>query len=129
MTYLKSGHYRDKNLLNMAKHRLCLFRVPDVCFGNPDTTVAAHSNQDMHGKGKALKAQDHYSVWACTSCHSWYDQGSAGREEKRAAFELAHKRQLIAWDGVSESNSETSKDRQSATNALIEYDKDMAFNG
>jgi hypothetical protein len=39
------------------------------------TTVAAHSNWGEHGKGKAIKAEDSYSVWACWRCHQMLDQG------------------------------------------------------
>lgn len=129
MQYLKTNHYRDKNLLNMARGKQCLFRVPGVCFGDPSTVVAAHSNRAAHGKSMAKKAQDHYSAWACVSCHNWYDQGNASREDKHEAFETAHRRQVIAWDAISESDNESTKDRHSATQALIELDRDASFNG
>lgn len=129
MQYLKTNHYRDKNLLAMAEKKQCLFRVPGVCFGNPETTVAAHSNEGRHGKGKGIKAQDHYSAWACVNCHSWYDTSGASYEDKHEAFETAHRRQVIAWDAISESDSESTKDRHSATQALIELDRDASFNG
>jgi len=128
MQYLKTNHYRDKKLLKLAQGRMCLFQVPNVCFGiDPDTTVAAHSNESRHGKGKSIKAEDHYSAWACVSCHAWYDTSLDSREDKRRAFELAHKRQVQAWDSISESEQESAADRETATRALIQIDKDEAF--
>ena len=56
MSYPKKPRQRNPTLLNMAKGEPCLLRVPGVCNGDSDTTVAAHSNQSAHGKGKAMKA-------------------------------------------------------------------------
>ncbi len=75
MNYPKEPRQRNPTLLNMAKGEPCLLRVPGVCNGDSDTTVAAHSNQSAHGKGKAMKAHDWASVWACSACHMWLDIG------------------------------------------------------
>lgn len=59
---------RNPALLKLAQGKLCLLSIPKVCNGNPETTVAAHSNQLIHDKGKGIKAHDWASVWACSAC-------------------------------------------------------------
>jgi hypothetical protein len=73
----------------MARGRLCALVVEGVCNYDTSTTVAAHSNQQRHGKGMGIKASDAYVVYACAACHSWLDQGRASKEEKNTAFDLA----------------------------------------
>jgi hypothetical protein len=34
----------------------------------------------------SIKAHDLLGNYLCGSCHQWYDQGKASREEKRAMF-------------------------------------------
>jgi hypothetical protein len=91
--------YRDANLLKLAKGEKCLLQISDYCFGDEgSTTVAAHSNLMHHGKGKGLKAEDCFSVWACYKCHSLFDQGgSFTREEKNDLFYEALLRQIEEW--------------------------------
>lgn len=95
--------YRDRNLLDLAQGQHCLMRLPGICNSDPDTTVAAHSNSSIHGKGGHIKASDVYSVWACARCHNWLDNSmSATRSDRELAFEAAHKRQIVAWKGIAE---------------------------
>lgn len=89
--------YRDSQLLKLAQGQPCLLRIPFVCIHDQATTVACHSNQLAHGKGRGLKAHDYMSVWGCHACHSWLDQGPALRQEKVDAFDLGHKRQVKQW--------------------------------
>jgi hypothetical protein len=91
--------YRDPNLLKLAKGEKCLLQISDDCMGDEgSTTVAAHSNLMTHGKGKGLKAEDCFSVWACYKCHSLFDQGgSFTREEKNDLFYEALLRQIEEW--------------------------------
>jgi hypothetical protein len=91
--------YRDANLLKLAKGEKCLLQISDYCFGDEgSTTVAAHSNLMAHGKGKGLKAEDCFTVWACYKCHSLFDQGgSFTREEKNDLFYEALLRQIEEW--------------------------------
>lgn len=51
MNYPKEPRQRNPHLLKMAQGEPCLLRIPGVCNGDSDTTVAAHSNQSAHGKG------------------------------------------------------------------------------
>ena len=48
-------------------------QLPMVCNHNPQTTVWAHSNKSLHGKGMGLKAEDQYGAYACSTCHAVYD--------------------------------------------------------
>jgi hypothetical protein len=97
MMFLKNPRQENPALLKLARRRPCLVRVS--CEGQPsDTTVAAHSNSQKHGKGMARKADDQYTVWACARRHSWLDGSySATGEERQAAFNAAHKRQMRQW--------------------------------
>ena len=42
--------------------------------GRPPRSQAAHSNFGIHGKGKAVKADDKYTLPMCHSCHANLDQ-------------------------------------------------------
>lgn len=89
--------YRNRKLLDAARGQNCLLQIDGVCNGNPETTVAAHSNLLRHGKGRGVKAEDCYTVWACSSCHAWLDQGNASRQEKEEAFLFGFERQVREW--------------------------------
>jgi hypothetical protein len=111
----------------MAEGMPCLLAVPGICLGHDSrTTVACHSNNSKHGKAKARKADDQYSVWGCMACHRWLDQpiGANGptREERRAAFDLAHEAQRRAWAEIAYGplgvKLYTPKDRKAARWAL-----------
>lgn len=112
----KPAPYRDRALLDMARGRACL--MPRDTHAGADTTVAAHSNHMDHGKARGRKADDCYSVWACASCHTWYDQGSADRYEKRRAFDAALARQRIEWERIAVDPQEPLRLRQAARRAL-----------
>ncbi len=72
-------------------------RIPDVCNGNPETVVAAHSNQYVHGKGGALKAHDCFVAWACSDCHRELDQGNQLNYEQKAHYwQRGFERTLLA---------------------------------
>lgn len=65
--------FRSKKYLSLARGQDCTVRIPGVCNGNPETTVAAHSNKTRHGKGMGFKARDYYVCWACSACHDVID--------------------------------------------------------
>lgn len=71
-------------------------RIPGVCNHDSTTTVYAHSNKIRHGKGRGIKSHDIFGAYMCAACHDWYDKGSATREEKDDAFQLAHEETLLA---------------------------------
>ncbi len=114
----KSG-YDDPYLLDMARERHCMMRVPMVCNDDTRTTVAAHSNEQAHNKGRGYKADDDYSVWACARCHTWYDSSmNATRAERQTFFRYALDRQLIAWRAVVNNPMERRAFREAAQKAL-----------
>jgi hypothetical protein len=126
----KTQARRNPHLLAMAKDMPCLLSIDGVCMGhNSQTTVACHSNSSQHGKAGARKADDHYSVWGCTACHRWLDQGPAPAEEKAEAFALAYKAQLRAWAQIANDalgiRLYSPKDRKAARWALDQYAADV----
>jgi hypothetical protein len=115
----KTTAYRDPVLLEMARGRRCLLNVVEGCrMASGDTTVAAHSNSGIHGKGKARKADDVFSAWACDRCHAWLDTGTAPRARKEEAFMQAHLRQVLAWRAIVADPTEPQRLRRAAQRAL-----------
>lgn len=115
----KTEPKRNRHLLDMARDRGCLLRIPGVCTGWNDSTVAAHSNLLAHGKARGRKADDCYSVWACARCHTWLDSSySAGFQDKVDAFMCGHLRQVEAWRAIAGDVAEPDKDRVAAGWAL-----------
>ena len=93
--------YRDKHLLELAKGAECLLKIHPYCDGDEgSTTVAAHSDQLIHGKGKSIKADDCMTVWACYKCHTWLDSGGLTKKEKAKAFDIAWYNQVIEWGKI-----------------------------
>jgi len=122
----KSEAKRNPALLEMARGRECLLRVPGVCQGDMATTVACHSNWSEHGKAGARKADDQYSAWGCAACHRWLDPGPAKAEVKRARFMLAHMDQVIEWRKVASDPGEPVRFRKAAQWALDQLNAEAA---
>lgn len=115
----KQKAYRDRYLLNMARRRTCLLKIPHVCNHNPDTTVACHANWVENGKGMGMKVPDFFTVWGCSSCHMWLDQGvEATKQERQAAWWGAYKKQLKMWGMIAKDESCSQKEKRSAQNAI-----------
>lgn len=88
--------FRSKRLLNAARGQQCQIQIPDICNGNSETVVAAHSNNLRHGKGMGIKANDCFIAWACNSCHTEIDQGSIlSRQEKDAYWDVGFERTIL----------------------------------
>lgn len=68
----KSGHVRSRKLLDSSRGQPCTLGFPG-CDGGGETTVAAHANMQLCGKGTGIKASDIYSVDSCASCHDVLD--------------------------------------------------------
>lgn len=113
----KTEAQRNPRLLAMARGMPCLLML-DCCNHDSATVVAAHSNQAKHGKAGARKADDQNSVWACSACHQFIDQGPAPKAEKFAAWDEAHERQAHAWELLAASTGTPEADRRAATWAL-----------
>jgi hypothetical protein len=125
----KTVKQENRALLNMAKGQRCLLQVPGICTGDTTTTVACHSNQSVHGKAGARKADDQWSVWGCVRCHSWLDQGPAPAAEKVERFAAAHRWMAAIWlDIVAGMQSSTPRERRAAQWAIdrLKENKDDA---
>lgn len=120
----KTVEWRNARILAMARGKDCLLHSPVCAAGNRETTVAAHSNQSIHGKAGARKADDCYSAWACAACHTWLDQGPATYAEKCEAFRWAHLAQITHWKRIAADPSEHWADRRAAQAALTQITKD-----
>ncbi len=86
------------NLRKLAKGQPCLVRVPQVCNGNPDTTVLAHIR--MSGlSGIGIKAPDILATFACSACHAVCDgqQASEYTPEQRRCFLLEGMARTQYW--------------------------------
>lgn len=115
----KTEPQRNPALLAMARGQRCLLVVPGVCQPDPATTVACHSNQSVHGKAGARKADDQWHVYGCAACHHWLDQGPAPAEEKVERFGAAHRWMVSIWqDIVAGVLPATPKERRAAAWAL-----------
>lgn len=60
------------DLTKLARGMPCQIRIPHVCNGNPETTVACHVR--MIGiSGAGLKAPDLLVAFGCSDCHRVVD--------------------------------------------------------
>lgn len=114
----KTVPQRNRRLLDMAERKPCLLLVPGWCNHRIDTTCACHSNQGIHGKAGARKADDQWSVWGCSACHWWLDFGPASQEQKNAVFDAAHVLQLLAWEQIEADQQTPQADRRAVRWAL-----------
>lgn len=60
---------RSRAITQSAKDEPC-----SIC-SSRGTTVFAHSNFSMHGKGRSIKAHDIFGAYLCHKCHTLYDSG------------------------------------------------------
>lgn len=109
---------RNRALLDLANGMQCLLRVPGVCQGGSDTTVACHSNWGIHGKAKSRKADDCWSIWGCAACHHWLDQGPAPADQKLNVFMAAMPLQIRQWELITLNSGRPARDRKAAQWAL-----------
>lgn len=69
------GMFRCPSLLRLANGMRC-----QNCGREDGTVVAAHSDEQAHGRGKDNPAHDCFHAWLCARCHFWYDHASTGRD-------------------------------------------------
>ena len=74
--------YRNKKLREFARHEPCV-----ACGADNGTTVWAHSNQQIFGKGMGIKASDAAAMCLCFRCHANHDQGDRGEDWRQREFE------------------------------------------
>lgn len=90
-------NWRSSHYLKAAQGQDCQVRIDGICNGDPETVVAAHSNQYIHGKGGALKAHDCFVAWACSDCHRELDTSSKLTYEQKAHYwQRGFERTLLA---------------------------------
>jgi hypothetical protein len=115
----KTPRHKNAHLRDMAQGRDCLMRVPGTCNFDSTTTVACHSNwSHLGGKGGARKADDEYTVWGCSACHGWLDQGPADAVLKELTFMRAHLAQVLEWRAIAFDTTQPERDRRAAQWAL-----------
>ena len=92
MSFFKTPMYRNRKLLDLAKHgEQCL-----MCRQHRPLMMG-HSNQGRDGHGRGIKAHDYRIALVCLECHGELDSGSLWtRAERVERFEAAH-RLTIAW--------------------------------
>ncbi len=73
-----------------ARGQDCTVRIPLVCNGNNETTVAAH----ISGGGMGAKASDIHIAYTCSSCHDAID-GRVITEYPRAILDLWHHQGVV----------------------------------
>jgi Putative nuclease YbcO len=81
-------------MLDAARGQSCTIESVR-CIGGTDTTVACHSNLQMHGRGHGHRSHDIFVAFGCQACHDWLDYGKAPREVKEAFFHRAMARTLV----------------------------------
>lgn len=118
-TIPKTTAHRNPHLLSMAKGKPCLLcQEHGVALCTPGSTVAAHSNQQCHGKGMGRKADDCYTAWLGDQHHRWLDQGKGSAAQREMAFMTAHLAQVNAWRAIAYDSRSTPRDRSAALWAL-----------
>lgn len=80
--------YRNRSILREAMHHSCQW-----CWVNDGTVVAAHSNQQRHGKGFGIKAHD-LPAYLCHQCHTMVDQDTTPAWLRKAIWETAFVRSV-----------------------------------
>lgn len=89
--------YRSRKLLDLCHDTPCMADFPHQCSG---TTVPAHSNDLMFGRGASFKADDCFVAALCPDAHDYVDgrKGGWAKDEKRAAWLRAYvKTQRWQW--------------------------------
>lgn len=87
------GNYRNKQFLDAAEGEACTMNSP-WCNADTSKVVACHSDEQVHGKGRGIKAHDIFIFFGCSGCHAWYGSSDIPRSEKREAFHYAHARTI-----------------------------------
>lgn len=92
--------YRNRELLRSAQGKECA----NPSCSQSGTTVSAHLNSVMHGKGMGIKAPDYYTAHLCQQCHDLVDgrTGNLSMEERQDIWMAAYLVTVARWfnDGV-----------------------------
>jgi hypothetical protein len=80
----------DRRMRDACRNEPCYLQIPGVCNGDRRTCVPAHRNE---GKGAGLKNADFFTLPACFTCHTEFDQGKRFvRQQKRDMWNAAFER-------------------------------------
>lgn len=60
--------------------------TPCMNYGSVGTTVAAHANEIIYGKGIGIKAHDAATAHLCHICHARLDNGNDLTKQERFIF-------------------------------------------
>lgn len=77
-----------------AQGENCTVRLPNVCNGNPETTVLAHINGVRFGHGVGRKVSDLHGAYCCSNCHDALD-GRTHTNFDKDFLKLAHLEAVI----------------------------------
>ena len=86
-----------RKIMQSAKMQNCTVRLPDVCNGDPQTTVFAHVNGVRFGNGMGIKSKQ--GAYCCSACHDAIDKGIRPSWMSKQDVLLAH------YEGVIETNT------------------------
>ena len=84
-----------------AEGKRCTARIPNVCNGNPKTTVWAHIRSIRNGAGGSLKPCDLIGLYACGDCHHAIDRRV--RKNKKGEYLDPDFVKMCAYEGHLES--------------------------
>jgi hypothetical protein len=65
----KINHHRNPKLLATAKGQQCTLLLTHGLGHDPATVVWAHSDSQIHGKGRGIKSHDCFGAHVCFYCH------------------------------------------------------------
>jgi hypothetical protein len=84
---LKAPAIVSQKIRRSARGQTCTLRIPGVCTGDPETTVACHVQAPGMGT-MGGKASDLHVIYGCAACHAVLDN--------RARWAEA----AVGWDDV-----------------------------
>lgn len=90
---MPSVSFRSTKLLRSAQGQAC------VLCRRVGTTVSAHCNMTVHGKGIGIKCPDCLVAWLCYECHGLLDgqTGALTKEDKRTMWYRAFALTVVQW--------------------------------
>lgn len=113
-SFPKSPRQENKRFRDLARGQDCMLRIPNVCCGDPETTVLAHSNRAEHNKGGMIKAHDFYGVFSCHTCHHALDQTGLDPALKVKLFDWGLERMAVRLMQIATDPQADKRDREAA---------------
>lgn len=83
----------ERRFADACRGEPCYLQIPGAPSHDEDSVVDCHSNQQQHGKGMGIKADDEKTVPGCAWCHHAIDQGNwLTKEQRRDYWDDAYRR-------------------------------------